>query len=249
MDSATYLDLHHGEQETLFFFLLNAYLQSRIDTDNETDGDEEVNVYLAGLLHDIVDGRFYSDNVERLATSSLDVCQLADACGTPRGKTQVYRTNADHRLLAFGLFAGWGEQTSLYRRTQTPDAAHAEAAQQFYAWAALFCARLPERYRGLATTLEKLADGFETYHAVLIHMAGHHLGLMERLSPGQTWHLEREAHRAALPQIEEHALDRMLDAYNRWRLDPKADTRQRFLEESAPYCQLRPEVDPGELLN
>ena len=103
--STTYLDLGTEEREPLFFYLLNAYLQSRIDTDHESDGDEEVNVYLAGLLHSLVDGRFYADNVDHLASSPLDVCQKADECGTNRGKTDVYRTNADHRLMAFGLFA------------------------------------------------------------------------------------------------------------------------------------------------
>lgn len=58
MDSPTYVDLNNGEQENMFFFLLNAYLTSRIETDCESDGDEEVNVYMAGLLHGVVDRKF-----------------------------------------------------------------------------------------------------------------------------------------------------------------------------------------------
>lgn len=249
MDSSAYLDLHNGEREPLFFFMLNAYLQSRIETDHESDGDEEVNVYLAGLLHSLVDGRFYADNVDHLATSALDVCERADQVGTDRGKASVYRTNADHRLMAFGLFAGFGEHASLYRRTMTPDTAYIDEAQQFYSWAALFCARLPSKYRGLATTLEKLADDFDTYHEVLGHMAANHMDLMQRLSPGQTFHLEREAHAAAMPALEEQALDRMLDAYNRWRLEPNKKTRQQFIEASTPYCELKPDCDVQQLVN
>ena len=71
---------------------------------------------------------------------ALNVCQKAEESGTDRGKTNVYRTNADHRLMAFGLFSSFG-----------------------------------------------------VYHEVLGHMAAHHMDLMERLSPGQTWHLEHEA--------------------------------------------------------
>ena len=109
MDTAHYVDLDNGEREPLFFFLLNAYLQSRIETDNESDGDEEVNVYVAGLLHSLVDGRFYCDNVDRLATSPVEVCQKAEESGSNRGKANVYRSNADHRFLAYGLFSGWAE--------------------------------------------------------------------------------------------------------------------------------------------
>ena len=249
MDSTAYLDLRNGEREPLFFFMLNAYLQSRIETDHESDGDEEVNVYLAGLLHSLVDGRFYADNVDRLATSALDVCQKAEESGTDRGKTNVYRTNADHRLMAFGLFSGFGDHVSLYRRRTTPDEAYIDEARQFYSWAGAFCSRLPPRYRGLATTLEKLADGFGAYHEVLGHMAAHHMDLMERLSPGQTWHLEHEAHEAALPQIEAHALDHMLDTYNRWRVEPNETTRKQFLEASTPYTELKSGFDPKDLMN
>ena len=124
---------------------------------------------------------------------TLNVCQKAEESGTDRGKTNVYRTNADHRLMAFGLFSGFGDHVSLYRRGTTPDEAYIDEARQFYSWAGAFCSRLPPRYRGLATTLEKLADGFGVYHEVLGHMAAHHMDLMERLSPGQTWHLEHEA--------------------------------------------------------
>ncbi|MBI92636.1 MAG: hypothetical protein CME05_05410 [Gemmatimonadaceae bacterium] len=61
---------------------------------------------------------------------------------------------------------------------------------------------------------DPLANDFETYHGVLDHMARHHLDLLPRLSRGQAFHLEHGAHEAALPAIQEHALDRMLDAYN-----------------------------------
>lgn len=249
MDSTEVLDLRNGESEPLFFFMLNAYLQSRIETDHESDGDEEVNVYVAGLLESLVDGRFYADNAEQLASSALDVCEKADHCETNRGKATVYRTNADHRLMAFGLFSGFGDHVGRYRAAMTADDAYVEEARQFYGWAALFCARLPSRYRGLALTLEKLADGFGTYHEVLNHMATHHMDLMRRLSPGQTWHLEKDAHQAALPQIEAQALDQMLDAYNRWRLAPSEATRNEFLQASGPYCELKPDFDADGLMN
>ncbi len=83
-----YVDLGNGEREPLLFFLLNAYLQSRIETHHESDGDEEVNVYVAGLLHSIVDGSFYADNHGLLAASPLDVAHIADQAGTVPRQSQ-----------------------------------------------------------------------------------------------------------------------------------------------------------------
>ncbi|MBI1961312.1 MAG: hypothetical protein HY473_02590 [Candidatus Sungbacteria bacterium] len=245
-----YVDLGNGERETMLFFLLNALLQSRIETGHESDGDEEVNVYITGLLHSIVDGTFYVDNGGRLAASPLDVAQIAGQAGTVRGKASVYRTNADCRLMEFGLFSGCGGYVSLYRQAMTPQPAetYLEQAEQFYAWAALLCSRMPARYRGLALTLYKLAEGFDIYRQVLSHMGANYIGLLARLSAGQMAHLEHDAHQAALPAIAEHALDRMLDAFNRWKADPTAATRAAFLDASGPYCLLKPGFDPATLV-
>ena len=107
---------------------------------------------------------------------------------------------------------------------------------------------MPSHYRGLALTLWKLGKGFDTYCQVLVHMAANHLNLLARLSPGQVWHMERAANTAAGPAIEEHALDRMLDAYTRWHGEPTAANRQHFMEASDPYCQLNPGFDPATLV-
>ncbi|MBI2050574.1 MAG: hypothetical protein HYT31_02105 [Parcubacteria group bacterium] len=245
-----YVDLKCGERETMLFFLLNALLQSRIETGHESDGDEEVNVYMAGLLHSLVDGRFYVDNADHLAASPLDVAHIADQAGTTRGKANVYRTNADHLLAAFGLFGGDGNRISRYHRAMVLQQTEAslEHAREFYEWAVLFYARMPARYRGLALTLNKLSAGFDTYRQVLSHMGANYIGLLARLSAGQMAHLEHDAHQAALPAIAEHALDRMLDAYTRWRGQPTAANRRRFMEASGPYCQLKPDFNPATLV-
>lgn len=249
MDSVHYVDLGNGEREPMSFFLLNALLQSRMETGHESNGDEEVNVYIAGLLHSLVDGRFYANNANLLATSPLDVQEKADQSDA-RGKARVYRTNADHRLVAFGLFGGDGNRISRYHQAVVPEQAEAnlEHAAEFYAWAALFAARLPSKYRGLALTLGKLGARFDTYRLVLTHMAANHLDLLARITPGQLFHLERDANAAAQPAIEEHALDRMLDAYNHWKANPTAETRQALLEASATYGQFKPGFDPQSML-
>ena len=47
MQTTMYLDLE--EREQMFFFLLNAFLCSRLDTENETEEDENVNMYITQL--------------------------------------------------------------------------------------------------------------------------------------------------------------------------------------------------------
>ncbi|MEE3039619.1 MAG: hypothetical protein VX948_02045 [Candidatus Latescibacterota bacterium] len=96
---------------------------------------------------------------------------------------------------------------------------------------------------------DPLANDFETYHGVHDHMARHHLDLLPRLSRGQAFYLEHGAHEAALPAIQEHALDRMLDAYNAWRAEPTTETRAEFMRQSQAYTQPRSDFDADELVN
>ena len=122
-----------------------------------------------------------------------------------------------------------------------------EEAQQYYAWAALYGNRMPKKYRGLSQTLARIAVHFSIYHEVLNHMGSRYFNLWRQLSPGELFHLERQAHEDALPYIEEEALDQMLDAYNRWRAKPTKEARMGFLEACASYGELNSEFNPAIL--
>lgn len=247
MRNVDYIDLANGEREKSFFFVLNAYLHSRIDRQRESIDDEEVNVYMANLLHSLVDGRFYVDNHELLATTPIDVFTKVEESRSNHHKLKVYRANADHRIISFGLFSGFGHHRSRYGASQHSSEAYLEQAQQFYSWAALFSSRLPRKYCGLSATLEKIADQFEIYLEILRHMGSKYCNLLQRLTTGELFHLEREINDRARPAICEVALDRMLDAYNSWHANPSDERRAEFVEARERYAVLDPEFATQDL--
>ena len=118
-------------------------------------------------------------------------------------------------------------------------------AQQYYRWASVFCSRLPSKYHGLCQTLDKISSSFDSYIDILNHMSSHYMHLLRRLTPGEMFHLEREAHEAALPQIEEHALDRLLDSYNGWKSEPTKENRREFETECVGYGEIREDFSPN----
>ena len=103
---------------------------------------------------------------------------------------------------------------------------------------------MPARYGGMAVTLEKIATRFDTYVDVLRHLGLRYFDLIERLSAGELFHLEKQAHEAALPKISEHALDHLLDAYNTWKTDPTPINQQRFQVDCEIYQELNPDFEP-----
>ena len=244
MKTTRYVDIESGERETVFFFMLNAFLCARIDTANESENDEEVNVYMAYLLESLVDGSFYANHGDRLAVTPLDVYAKVEESDEARFKLDVYRRNADFRLVAFALFDGWGDHESRYRRTITPKDSYLDEARQYYGWASAFCSRLPSKYGALSVTLDKISGGFDCYVDVLNHMSSHYMHLLRRMTTGEMFHLEREAHEAALPEIEEQALDRLLDSYNGWKVESTEDNRRHFENECRRYGEIREEFSP-----
>lgn len=244
LDTNSYVDIESGERETVFFFMLNAFLCSRIDTANDSEGDEVVNVYMAYLLESLVDGSFYTNHGDRLAVTPVDVFAKVEEHDEARHKLEVYRRNADFRLVAFALFDGWGEYESRYRKNITPKDSYLDEARQYYGWASSFCNRLPDKYSGLSDTLDKISSSFDCYVDVLNHMSSNYMHLLRRLTVGEMFHLEREAHEAAMPDIEEQALDRLLDSYNSWREAASDDTRKNFESECLRYGEIREEFSP-----
>ena len=83
------------------------------------------------------------------------------------------------------------------------------------------------------------------YQSVLSHMGATYFGLMSRLSPGEIFHLEREAHEGAKPAMREGALDQMLDSYSQWRREPNAEHRQRFQQACDMYREFDETFNAG----
>lgn len=247
MRDVNYFDLANGERETSFFFVLNAYRHSKIDRKLESVDDEEVNVYMAHLLHSLVDGRFYIDNRELLAATPADVFEKGEEIDSNHHKLKVYRANADHRFISFGLFSGFGGHRSRYSAHQRTNETCLEQAQQFYSWAALFCSRLPRKYRGLSTTLAKIADQFEIYLDILAHMGSKYFNLLRQITAGELFHLEREINEQAQPAICEVALDRILDAYNCWQSERSKESRAQFVDARQRYGALNPHFSTSHL--
>ena len=168
----------------LGWFFAEQLLEARSTSRWPTNGpgpDEDVNAYLIGLLTSWTAG----DPCDGVL-SGRDPLLLP-----PRGASSVatiehLRRQADHRLLALGLF----DRGDLVRRHQvgwrmTADETRARdltTAAHCYALAARFAVGRRDGRQHLAVVWRKLADGMEGYVHVLQTLARCRLGLGARLS-------------------------------------------------------------------
>jgi hypothetical protein len=80
-----------------------------------------------------------------------------------------------------------------------------------------------KRTTGISEVLEKLSRGFERYVEILSHMRGEYFNILDRLSTGEIYHLEREIDTAQASQELKALQDKFLDKYSEYlkTRDPK----------------------------
>lgn len=235
------------------FFMMNALLYSRLEAGYPTNReffDEDVNVYLAGLLC----GRVYAGRPasDAAALARFDAALHEAAAGADRRRRfDLYRSCADEILFSLGVFRNArGARPSGSPLGGFPDRFWIGRGEAYYAIARSCGASLRGGAAGLVEVMGKLSRAFERYAAVLSHLGGEHLGIVRGISDGELFHLARPAEatdardgarargagapRDGAPSRETvaAAYDRFLDCYSACRRDPSSRARSA-LEASA----------------
>ena len=199
-------------------FLLRCLLGARGEAgfpSNEQGFDEDVNVYLVGLLGRFLSSAYHEEVLRYTYPSDLDLSREARA-GDDRFRYRAYRTNADRLLLEIGLF-----QRVDRARPHTP---HLERephefigrGETYYGIASSSLRRLRRRSTGTEVAMQKLAGHFGDYARVLGRLRTSYFHLTTRLGDGQMFHLMHDPLEGATGE----AYDRFLDAYSAWKQNP-----------------------------
>jgi hypothetical protein len=162
-----------------------------------------------------------------------------------RLKYTIYKTNADFLLISIGIFNN--------AEAKRPDTAHAyrnseEAymgrGKAYYHFAYTYSQSAFRKSTGITEILEKLSNGFERYVEILSHMRGEYFNILDRLSKGEVYHLERSIDPARASRELGTLQDEFLDVYSEYlrtkdqSLRPKVEqitARIRELDDSFKF--------------
>lgn len=238
-----FLDLKGSSRETrpTYHFMMKCLLYSRLETglvSNKDYYDEDVNVYIAHLLNSFIDPAYIKRSGKYLSKYDTEVFQrLADSQDS-RLKYTIYKTNADFLLVSLGIFnnangadpQGRGSTAvSPERRLVTPtEEAYVGRGKTYYRFAYTYSQQIHNPHAAITEVLEKLSIGFDKYLRILAHMRGEYLNLMDRLSRGEIYHLERSIDEAR-KQEDVHALqDQFLDLFLEWKRTGDQKVKERI---------------------
>lgn len=215
--------------EEAYFFMMNCLLYSRIEAGyppNDEYFDEDVNVYLAGLLTSLIYPSSHGTAAGFIASSDAALFETVSAEASPRAKYLRYRANADHILVSLGVF----KNARARRPNSVPQfdlsrEGFIGRGITYYALARSYAAQTFRRGTAIGDVLGKLSTGFERYLSVLSLMGGEHLNIFKQLSDGEVFHLE----------LSSRSLDRRGDL--KLQYDRFLDLYSNYLRERTPHAK------------
>lgn len=222
------------ELQSTLLFMMTSFLKSRTETglpSNTVFYDEDVNVYLAGLLASYVDPRFMSISGRYISPFDLDVAQMARH-SDHRSRYTIYKVNADHLLVMTGIFEPRTE-TDEESATAPPNRTAIGRGRAYYQMAASYGRALARRHTAATEVMGKLAQGFPGYVAVLQHLRSEYFNLIERFAANDMAAIHATIDEEAERAEQRARIDRLLDLYSGWLQsgDPQALEPIRRLDE------------------
>ncbi len=228
----SYLELPRNDRQMrpTYLFMMKCLLYSRMETglvSNKDFYDEDVNVYIAHLLNSFVHPDFIERSRPYLSKYDTEVFGRVATSKDARLKYTLYKTNADFLLISLGIFdnpeAALAEHPSQgggapERSGQTPsEEAYMGRGRTYYRFAYSYSQQLHGRHTPITEVLEKLSEGFDKYMRILAHMRGEYLDLLQRLSRGEIYHLERVVNESQRQSVIRDKQDKILDLYLEWK--------------------------------
>lgn len=247
MNPRHYVDLKSQSRELqpTYHFMINCLLYSRMETglvSNQEFYDEDVNVYLAHLLHSFINPEYVEQSKRFLSKYDTDVFRRLSTSSDARLKYLIYKTNADFLLVSIGLFDNPSAASPARRGAAPPsEEAYIGRGKTYYHFAFSYAQQVHRRNQGVADVLEKLSLGFDKYLRILSHMRGEYLDLMQRLSQGEVYHLERSVDEASHQEMLRLKQDELLELYSAWRSGPSAEIEQHVERVVGEIRQIAPD--------
>lgn len=221
MTSGFHINIGPGakrEIEPDFFFMMNCLMYSRLESGNPSNTDfydEDVNVYLAHLLTSFMHPEYHERSRKYISGYDTQLFEKVKDSADARLKYTIYKTNADFLLISIGIFRNpTGKSITTPDIFRNSEEAHMGRAKTYYRFAYSYSQSMFRKATAVTEVLEKLSRGFERYVEILSHMRGEYFNILDKLSSGEVYHLERSIDKFAEDSELKKLQDEFLDLYS-----------------------------------
>lgn len=225
----------------IFFFFLEHILKARIELKLESgrnEEDEELNIYLAGLLHSLVCSDLFTMQKPYISPFDCDVQEWITLHPGLRNQYIVYRENADFGLICCSFFWGYHHPGSYYHHVLI-DSNPCTRIALYYEIAASLLSHLQGTHVSLVSVLEALSKNLEEIIKIVRYAASEYFDMMERISEGSFYHLEKEIEKMELEKKYETTLDEFLKIYAAYKENPTEELKRKLFSLSEELKKIK----------
>jgi hypothetical protein len=239
-------DVQEKRNNEISFFFLEHVLKARADLHMESgkhEYDQEINVYLAGLLNSLMDSETFLKPY--ISPFDLQVRQYLDNHPGLRNEYTVYRDNADFGLIILGFFLGY-EHKGSYQNIVLSEVDEKSRISLYYEQAASALSHLQGRNLSLVTVFEELAEYLPDIIRILRHAASSYFNLVLQISEGTFYHLEKEMNQGDNKRIYSLKLDEFLKKYAAYKENPTQELKKNIMDLAEELRALNEKFTFGE---
>lgn len=234
----------HREVLPVYCITLNCLLYSRVEPGLASYPecyDEDVDVYLAHLLHAFINPEVAEQSRKFLSRYDLEALRRLSHTGDGQLRYRIHKTSADFLLVSLGIFESPSLPRTPRARKEPTEEAYLGRGRTYYHFAFTSTQHTHRRSAGIAAVLEKLSVGFDRYLKILSHMRGEPLDLGQRLAHGEVYHLTRAVNEASVQELLRTKQDELLELYTAWQARPSRETEESLARVVSEIRQLNPE--------
>ncbi len=203
------------------FFMMNNLLYSRIDSgypSNNDQFDEDVNVYLAGLLESMISPEYHQNLKKYVIPYDLPLFESIKDESDSRVKYMTYRINADFLLMSMGIFNNAkGRGPNSIPHMNIPEESYIGRGKAYYDLARSYLLQTILHPNAMTEILGKLSENFEKYLKIISVMKSEYFNFFKRISVGELYHLNHSIQQEDLKKQISRKYDEFLYAYSRFR--------------------------------
>lgn len=200
-----------------YYYMMDNLLECRKESgfpSNRECFDEDVNVYLAGLLTSNIYAGCSSTTASVIVPYDIRLFEITCGEDDPRRRFDIYRTNADDLLLRLGVFDNPGGRRpgSAAHLAMTREA-WIGRGKSYYSQAWACAAETFRRPTAIGDIMGKLSARFEHYVRILSAMRSSCLNMIPHITDGEMFHLGRSVMAEETKKETAALYDRFLDAW------------------------------------
>jgi hypothetical protein len=240
---ATYFDLKsHEDEKTQYFFLeklLNARIEMHLDTGRH-GFDEETNVYLADLMQSLFNSDILLHEKPYLSPFDFEVRKYLEEHPGLRTEYTVYKDNADFGLVSCGIFTDYEHEGS-YHQHILADTDASSRIGFYYRIAGESLIHLRGGHDTLAQVLIEIGENITDAIALLRKVSGDYFEILDRISEGSMFHLQKEVTTLAEKKLFSARLDDFLKTFADYKRSPEPGLKESLLCTGRELARLNPE--------